>query len=215
MASTEYGVLVGTIHEGQEDPASDTTPHYEIWIEANGNFRAAVNVRSADQSELLVHVDQDFTNPTKLDLPGLAAGAKGFKRLTIGPGGQGLDYVRDGLFDLSTMTPAPATGAAGSLASLFTSVVAKATTDASAVIMVFGAFFSNRGADEVFAFSPAQGVHDVHMMQGNAGSYAGENTVNGDGALFVRYGDGTMFAFFARFATQSVTTDPTTGAPTT
>lgn len=215
MVSTTYGVLVGTIREGQEDPASDATPHYEIWIEANGNFRAAVNVRSSDQSELLVHVDQAFANPTRLDLPGLAAGAKGFKRLTTGPGGQGLDYVRDGLFDLSTMTAAPATGAADSLAALFTAVVAKATTDAGAVVMVFGTFFSDRGADEVFAFSPAQGVHDVHMMQGNAGAYAHENTVHGDGALFVRYGDGTVFAFFARFDTQSVTTDPTTGAPTT
>ena len=215
MASTAYGVLIGTIHEGQEDPARDTTPHYEIWIEGNGNFRAAVNVRSSDQSELLVHVDRNFTNPTRLDLPGLAAGAKGFKRLTTGPGGQGLDYVRDGLFDLSTMTAAPATGGAESLAALFTSIVARATTDAGAVIMVFGAFFGDRGADEVFAFSPAQGVHDVHMMQGNAGAYAGENLVHGDGALFVRFGDGTTCAFFARFDTQSVTTDPTTGAPTT
>ena len=213
MARSEYGVLVGTIHEGQEDPASDRTPHYEIWIEANGNFRAAVNVRSGDQSELLVHVDQAFAGATKLDLPGLAAGAKGFKRLTTGPGGQGLDYVRDGLFDLSTMTAAPATGPAGSLAALFTGVVSRATTDPGAVIMVFGAFFSDEAADQVFAFSPAQGVHDVHMMQGNSGAYAGENTVNGDGALFVRYGDGTTFAFFARFDTQSVTTDPTTGAP--
>lgn len=213
MASNAYGVLVGTIHEGQEDPASDRTPHYEIWIEANGNFRAAVNVRSDDQSELLVHVDQDFLKPTKLDLPALAAGAKGFKRLTTGPGGQGLDYVRDGLFDLSAMTPAPATGAADSLASLFTGVVARATTDADAVIMVFGAFFSDRAADEVFGFSPAEGVHDVHMMQGSTGSFAHENTVNGDGALFVRFGDGTTFAFFARFDTQSVSTDPTSGAP--
>ena len=215
MASTAYGVLVGTIHEGQEDPASDTTPHYEIWIEANGNFRAAVNVRSSDQSELLVHVDQDFADTATLDLAGLAAGAKGIKRLTTGPGGQGLDYVRGGLFDLSAMMAAPATGAADSLAALFTNVVARATTDPGAVIMVFGAFFSDEGADEVFAFSPAQGVHDVHMMQGNSGNYAGENTVDGDGALFVRYGDGTVFAFFARFDTQSVTTDPTTGAPTT
>ncbi len=174
-----------------------------------------MNVRSTDQSDVLVLVDQAFTSTaTKLDLPGLAAGAKGFMRLTTGPGGQGLDYVRDGLFDLSTMTPAPATGGDGSLAATFTSLVARATTDAAAVIMVFGDFFSDYGRDEVFGFSPAQGVHDVHMMQGNSGEYADENRVNGDGALFVRFGDGTNVAFFARFDTQAVTTNPTTGAPT-
>jgi uncharacterized protein YukJ len=62
-----YGVLVGTIHDGQEDPAGHS-PHYEIWVEADQSYRIAVNVRSVDGSDVLAHYDRNFTNPTKLGL---------------------------------------------------------------------------------------------------------------------------------------------------
>ncbi len=209
MASSSYGVLVGTIREGEADPASDRSPHYEMWIEADGDFRAAVNIRSDDGSDLLVHVDQAFANGAALDLAGLAAGAKGFTRLATGPGGRGIDYVRGGLFDVSSMMNAPD----ATLAATLTAIVGRAATDPAAIALVYGRFFGDPGADAVFGFSPSQGVHDIHMMQGNRGAYAAENGVDGDGALFVRFGDGTVFALFARFDTQSVSTDPNTGAP--
>lgn len=208
-----YGVLVGTIRDGREDPAADRSPHYEIEIEAAGTWRVAVNVRSTDGSDVLAFLSEAYANPTKRDLPALAAGAKGFTALATGPDGAGLDYVRDGLFDLAAMQPVGATGGPETLAPLFDAVVARARADAGAVAIVFGQSFADRGADATFGFSPEQGVHDIHMMQGNAGSFADDNTVNGDGALFVRFGGGGVFAFFARFATQSVTTDPATGAP--
>ena len=78
---------------------------------------------------------------------------------------------------------------------------------------MFGQYFQDQGADTTFGFSPERGVHDIHMMQGNPGRYESENRVNGDGALFIRYGTGQTFAFFSRFSTEALTTDPRTGDP--
>ena len=208
MSSSQYGVLVGTVRQGREDPPEDRTPHFEIWIDGGSNFRAAVNVRSSDQSDLLVYSSSDFTNPTKLDLPVLAAGPRGFRPLPTGTGGQGLDYVRDDLFPLDAMAPDPAAGGGQSLGVLLGGIVDRAASDAAAVAVVFGSFFADRGGDATFGFQSEQGIHDVHMMQGSPGRYADENTVNGDGALFVRFGDGSTFAFFARFDSQAIATDP-------
>jgi uncharacterized protein YukJ len=55
------------------------------------------------------------------------------------------------------------------------------------------------------AFRPD--VHDIHMMQGNSGSFADDNRINGDGALFIRFVGGETSASFVRFTTQSTTTN--------
>ena len=101
-----YGVLVGTIHDGRQDPPGHS-PHYEIWVQADTNYRIAVNVRSADGSDVLAHYDPNFTKPTKRDLASLAAGKKGFTALPTGPGGAGLDYLRDDLFPIDVMALIP------------------------------------------------------------------------------------------------------------
>jgi uncharacterized protein YukJ len=99
-----YGVLVGRIKDGQEDPdGAGKSPHYEIWVSADGaHYRVAVNVRSVDGSDVLAYFDPNFTAATKLTLPALA-GAPGFRPLATGPDGEGLDYLRDGLFPLASM----------------------------------------------------------------------------------------------------------------
>ena len=112
-----YGVLVGTIRDGREDPAGHS-PHYEIWVQADQNHRIAVNVRSVDGSDVVAHYDPNFTKPTKLELAGLAAGAKGFKALQTGPGGAGLDYLRDDLFPITAMAPIPPDGRGVTLSNL-------------------------------------------------------------------------------------------------
>ncbi len=206
-----YGVLVGTIEDGRED--SGRSPHYEILVRAEGVFRIAVNVRSQDGSDVQALVTDNFVNPTKRDLPSLAAGSRGFQPLATGPGGQGLDYLRDNLFDPAAMTAIPPDGPGATLAPDFEARIAAARADPDAVLIAFGACFQDAGADQTFGFSPERGVHDIHMMQGNEGRFASDNRVNGDGALFIRYGTGRTFAFFARFATQVLTTDPRTGDP--
>jgi uncharacterized protein YukJ len=204
-----YGVLVGTIHDGRQDPPGHS-PHYEIWIQADTNYRIAVNVRSVDGSDVLAHYDPDFTNPTKLGLGGLAAGAKGFTALPTGPGGKGLDYLRDDLFPIDGMALIPAgvqAITAITLGNLLDAQIKRAKADQGAVVIAFGELFRDPGRDSTFGFSPELGVHDIHMMQGNAGSFADDNRINGDGALFIRFSDGETVALFVRFTTQSTTTD--------
>jgi uncharacterized protein YukJ len=201
-----YGVLVGAIHDGREDPPGHS-PHYEIWVQADTNYRIAVNVRSVDGSDVLAHYDPNFTNPTKRNLASLAVGRKGFTALQTGPGGAGLDYLRDDLFPIGAMTPIPAEVQAITLRNLLDAQIKRAKADQSAVVIAFGEFFRDPGRDSTFGFSPELGVHDIHMMQGNRGSFADDNRINGDGALFIRFADGETVALFVRFTTQSTTTD--------
>lgn len=209
-----YGVLVGRIKDGQQDPeGAGKSPHYEIWVDGGGSdFRIAVNVRSVDGSDVLAFFNPNFTLATKLDLAALAA-APGLKPLTTGPDGEGLDYLRDNLFSLDQMKDVPAEGSGVSLANLMDAHVERAKADSEAVVIAFGESFVDQGSDHTFGFAPEQGVHDIHMMQGNSGSFASDNRVNGDGALFIRFRGGETAALFVRFSVQALDTDARTGAP--
>jgi uncharacterized protein YukJ len=212
-AKRTYGVLVGKINDGQMDPGG-RSPHYEIWVKAEGDYRIAVNVLSVDGSEVLAFFDADFKPATKLDLATLASGPLGFTPLRTGPGGQGLDYLRDNLFPIQNMVPIPPEGAGVTLANLLDAQIERAKADKQSIVAACGEFFHDQGSDHTFDFSPEQGVHDIHMMQGNSGNFADDNRVNGDGALFIRYAGGETVALFARFSVQDLTTDEATGAPT-
>jgi uncharacterized protein YukJ len=206
-ARRTYGVLTGKIADGTLKRGG-RSPHYEIWIKSAGaDYRVAVNVRSVDGSEVLAHYDPDYTLPTKLDLPSLAAGPQGFKPLATGPGGAGMDYLRDGIFPIEKMYAVPLDGAGISMHQLLDAQIERAKADPEAVALAFGEEFHNGGVDETFGFSPEQGVHDIHMMQGNSGAFADDNRINGDGALFIRFTGGETVALFIRFATQATETD--------
>jgi uncharacterized protein YukJ len=211
-AQRTYGILVGKIQDGQQNEEG-RSPHYEIWVKGNGDYRIAVNVQSVDGSDVLALFDSDFKSPTKLDLPTLAAGALGFTPLPTGPNGKGLDYLRDNLFPIDKMAPIPPEGAGVTLANLLDAQIERAKADDEAIVLACGEFFQDRGRDQNFKFSPERGVHDIHMMQGNSGSFANDNRVNGDGALFIRYAGGECVALFVRFTVQDIPTDDTTGSP--
>ncbi|WFU04532.1 DUF2278 family protein (plasmid) [Rhizobium sp. CB3171] len=212
-AQRTYGVLVGSVKDGKLKP-SGSSPHYEIWISAsNADFRVAVNVQSVDGSEVLVHYDPKFIDRSEHGIATLAEGGAGFTALPTGPSGKGLDYCRDELFPLVDMTPIPAAGAHVSLSNMLDGQIERAKVDARAVAVVFGEYFQDQGRDETFGFSPERGVHDIHFMQGNSGSFADDNRVRGDGGLFIRYGSGETIALFTRFSVQATKTDDQTGAP--
>ena len=211
-AARTYGVLVGHVLQGREY-GGGRSPHYEILVKADGDYRIAVNVRSVDGSDVLAYLDGAFTHATRPDLASLAAGPAGFKPLRTGPDGEGLDYVHDGLFPLDEMMAVAPDGGSGALSPLLDARIAAATADAGSVVLAFGEFFQDAGSDSTFGFSPEKGVHDIHMMQGNSGSFADDNRARGDGALFLRASDGSVVALFVRFTTQTISTDPSTGAP--
>ena len=215
-AQRRYGVLVGRVRAGFENPEGKS-PHYELLVEADGGerFRLAVNVRSIDGSDILAFYDDAYAQPTKLDLARLAQ-TSGFWPLQTGPEGEGLDYLRDKLFPLDAMRQVPPDSDNGgfSLASLLDGAIKRAVEDDQTVAIAFGEYFRDSEPDEHFHFSPEQGLHDIHMMQGNQGPFASDDRVNGDGALFLRFAGGTeTAALFVRFTTQALQTDDNTGAP--
>jgi uncharacterized protein YukJ len=210
-AVRHYGVLVGKVEDGFESP-DGASPHYEIWVKADGDYRIAVNVQSVDDSQVLAYFDARFD---KLDLKPLLNGEPGFQRLETGPAGSGgLDYLRDNLVSLKAMQPIPADGSGVSLSNLLDANIERAKADDTAKVVAFGEFFQDGGEDKYFKFSPERGVHDIHMMQGNSGQFASDNRTHGDGALFLSFNSGAeIVALFTRFQTQSTTTDDNTGAP--
>lgn len=215
-AQRTYGVLVGRVVDGKMS-FKGRSPHYEIWIKGGGaDFRIAVNVRSVDGSDVLAYFDPGYVSPAKLDLPALAANVAGFKPLTTGPDGEGLDYLRGGLFPVEKMRPVPADDGGDpngfDLCQMLDELMQRAKADPDALVIAFGEYFQNGGQDDYFLFSPERGVHDIHMMQGNGGSFADDNRINGDGALFVRFGASETAALFVRFSSQATETDYTGAA---
>jgi uncharacterized protein YukJ len=202
-----YGVLVGRVVDGQENPGGNS-PHYEILIDAGGTpYRVAVNIQSVEGSEVLAYFDRAYRGETKLGLTALVGGAHGFAALAKGPGGAGLDYLRDELFPLDQMRPIPADGSGVSLAALIDAQIERAKRDTLAVLVAVGDGFDDNQTTEKVGFALGRGVHDVHMMQGNTGEFARDNRINGDGALFIRFAGGETVALFVRFQSQATKTN--------
>jgi uncharacterized protein YukJ len=214
-AVRHYGVLVGKVIDGFESPEG-ASPHYEIHLNGAGqDFRIAVNVQSVDASEVLAYFDPNFEASGTLDLTNYLD-RPGFSRIQTGPAGtDGLDYLRDNLFPLESMSPIPAAGSGVSLKNLLDANIERSKADQSAVVVAFGEYFEDAGqTDKYFGFRPERGIHDIHMMQGNSGEFANDNRVHGDGALFLCFNNATeIAALFVRFQSQSVQTDDNTGAP--
>ncbi|MGV4981279.1 DUF2278 family protein [Streptomyces sp. NRAIS4] len=215
MPLKSYGVLiaraVGTRREGAKG-----TPHYQIHLtdDQGTDYRAAVNVLSQERpSELLYVVADDFWHPLAARLEGLPGG---WNTLSPGPGGPNLDFVRGNLFDPSGMRPLPpdVPGPDNDLADLLDHHVRRAVADPRARLYVFGARFGPEPAvkDKVFGFLPGNGVHDVHMNQGNSRRFSGDDGVWQDGGLLVHFpGRSRWVGIFLAFQSQSWHTDDTTG----
>jgi Uncharacterized conserved protein (DUF2278) len=67
-------------------------------------------------------------------------------------------------------------------------------------------------SDKIFHFRPGRGVHDVHMNQGNAGSFTRDDGVWQDGGLLFHFPDADQWvAVFLAFQSQAWHTDDATG----
>ena len=83
---------------------------------------------------------------------------------------------------------------------------------AGSFIYAFGARFGpEKQKDQYFKFTPENGMHDIHMNQGNDKGHAGDDGVYQDGCLIFQYPDGKYRAFFMAFQSQSFHTDNKTG----
>ena len=68
--------------------------------------------------------------------------------------------------------------------------------------------------DKYFGFLPGNGIHDIHMNQGNVGQFMQDDGVYQDGGLLIHFPDQQEWvAAFLKFQSQAWHTDDTTGHP--
>ena len=212
MPLKSYGVLVGRATECRREGAADT-PHYQVRLAdaAGAGYRIAVNVKSQESpSELLYLVHDDLRHPITETLAGLAAGWHPLAARA------GLDYVRGNLVSRTAMRPLPseAAGPDNDLADILDHYVRRAIDDPAALVYAFGERWGPEAAtrDKVFGFRPGNGVHDIHMNQGNSARFQGDDGVWQDGGLLLRFpGESRWVGIFLAFQSQAWHTDDGTG----
>jgi len=207
MPIPKYGVLIGRAVDRRFATASSN--HYELKLMAGGQpYRIAVNTQSQDHSEVLYAVKRPFDHAL---LPYLANLGDGYHPIASQPGGLAIDFVKGaGFVTRQEMAPLPSTlpGNDNDLNDKLDALVQRAFDEDGARVFAFGSFFRNPGLeDHIFRFRPAQGIHDVHMNQGNAQRWLEDDGVWQDGALLFRFADGSWTAVFTAFQNQSWQTD--------
>ncbi|MFN6535105.1 MAG: DUF2278 family protein [Nostoc sp. EkiNYC01] len=213
MPLKNYGVLKGRAIDRKLGEGS--SPHYEVLLTDNKQkHRIAINVKSKESpSELLYFVDENFSHPITKELEELDFG---FKELARKPGGLALDYIRANLFDPIEMKPLPynVPGPDNDLNELLELYITRAIASPEAVLYPFGEKFGPEPnvKDKYFGFLPGNGIHDIHMNQGNAGSFQKDNGVWQDGGLLIHYPARNQWVgIFLAFQSQSFHTDDITG----
>src|SRR5262245_32242779 len=179
MALKNYGVLKGTVVGHLRDADDD---HYQVLVRAGKVMhRIAVNVKSAAPNAPSTLLFQSITSiPAKL-ASGLRALQPGYRKLSSKQRGLAQDYVRGGLVKPGSMKPVPtdAAGANNDWKDLPEAAVVKACEQPGALIYAFGEKWGpeKKRADQYFKFKPGNGIHDIHMNQGNSGKYKKDNGV--------------------------------------
>jgi len=208
MPLSTYGILKGTVIGHLRDADDD---HYQIQVKAGTTvYRIASNVKSSAPNAPSTLLFQSTTTLPDKFTKDLRALAPGYKKLASKPGGLAIDYVRGGLVSPKSMKPVPpdAPGVDNDLKDLLEAAVVKAMRQPGSVIYAFGAKWGpEKRKDKYFKFLPGNGIHDIHMNQGNSGQYKRDNGIYQDGALIVEYPGGKWRTFFFAFQSQTFKTD--------
>jgi uncharacterized protein YukJ len=213
MPLARYGVLKG--RPISRRLASGSSPHYQIHVvdEAGTNYRLAVNVLSQlPPSEVMYHVKAFFVHPVTAIVEQLPSG---FHELPSRPDSGALDFIRGNLLQPQLMTPLPFTrpGPDNDLNEKLDQVVQRAMADEGALVCAFGQRWGPENkADAYFGFTPGNGVHDIHMNQGNSARFIQDDGVWQDGGLLFHFPEQNQWtAILLKFQSQSWHTDDRTG----
>lgn len=206
-----YGVLKGRAVERKEELSHD--PHYQVHIDsAEGPYRLAINVLSQDSpSELEYFIDDNFQHPITA---GLLELSEGFTPLSAGPNTLALDFIRGNLFPQDEMRPLPFQTATSvnDLNSRLDLYIQRAINEQGANVYAFGDKWPTDNRDKIFHFHPGNGIHDIHMNQGNSPDFAKDDGVWQDGGLLLFFpSEQRWVGIFLKFQSQSWHTNDETG----
>ncbi|SFO14548.1 DUF2278 family protein [Nitrosospira briensis] len=178
------------------------------------NYRIAINVKSQlAPSELMYHIKSHFIHPLTEAVSVLPSG---FNRLAPNSESGALDLIRGNVVQPGLMTPLPhdLPGPDNDLNEKLDQIVQRAMADEEALVYAFGERWgpeSNK-ADKYFGFLPGNGIHDIHMNQGNVGRFIADDGVWQDGGLLFQFPLQQQWtAVFLKFQSQSWHTDDVTG----
>lgn len=207
MVIKDYGVWVAyPISFFAETDPKDPTPHLQLRFDENknaseGSIRAAVNIKSStkEESRLVYWFYRNFQHPITEDLAALRPGFH--PRSKDVPG---LDYIRGNILNIKdgAILKHNVPGEKNDIIDFISPVLTQAINE-KATIYIYGEPFS-RGE---------QGIHNVHMNQGNEGRFKQFNGVYQDGGILLQFPDGHWEAIFLAFGVQKVHTDDETGHP--
>ncbi len=211
MPIKSYGVLKGEIIGSLPDADDD---HYQILVGVDSKrWRIAVNVKSQSAPSDVLYLGR-VGLPASLT-EGLNALKPGFTKLKSVSGGLAQDYVRGGLVSRGAMKPLPADkpGAYNDLREMVDNAVGLSLADPNSTVFAFGQSWGpEKKKDAYFHFTPGQGIHDIHMNQGNASRWQGDDGVWQDGCLMFHLAKQNEWrAIFLAFQSQSFNTDDKTG----
>jgi uncharacterized protein YukJ len=213
MPLKSYGVLKGKAIEVRL--GAGNSPHYQVRIiDDTTDYRIAINVKSAvSPSEVEYLIVERFQHPILDivdDLP------LGFTKLARTPTSGALDFIRGNLFDRTLMRALPhdVPGFDNDLNEKIDRVMQRAMSDEAALVYAFGERWGPEASkkDKYFGFLPGNGIHDIHMNQGNVAQFKNDDGVYQDGGVFIHFPDQQEWiAVFLRFQSQAWHTDDTTG----
>jgi uncharacterized protein YukJ len=222
MPMKNYAVLKGHVIGGV--PARPGKDHYSVHIvDDMTDYRIAINVRSNAKNfgkDLWFFLDEDFHHPIIEALKALPLGRKIFE--SNAPAKErrdseiALDFIRMNLFDRTKMKIFPGflQGSHNDLNERIDDLVNNTIGDEENLIYAFGETWINeQKKDKVFGFFPGNGIHNIHMNQGDlTGDHAHEDGVYQDGGLIFYYAAEKQYvAYFTKFQSQSWHTDDKTG----
>ena len=200
-----YGVLKGKAIEVRL--GAGQSPHYQVRvIDDTTDYRIAINVKSQlPPSDVEYVVVERFEHPLTSMVDALP---RGFTRLQSRPGSGALDFIRGNLFELSQMRPLPFSvpGFDNDLNEKIDRLMQRAMSDERALVYAFGERWGPEPGhkDKYFGFLPGNGVHDIHMNQGNAERFVSDDGVYQDGGILLHFPDqGEWTAAFLKFKSQA------------
>jgi len=209
MPVRNYSVLKGTPVEGAVfqpiNPQLDK-PHYHIHIKnADGEeFDVAVNILSDDGSMVLFEIK---AGSAPKDASVLEALMPGLTPLSLN-NPVALDYVKQNLVTKAQMTSLPASDTLDTpLSQKIDALIKAAIADPNGLVYAWGSVFGDQGKSPFWGFTPDNGIHDIHMNQGNPPqNHDSDNGADQDGALAV-FANGAYTTVFVAFQSQSFNTD--------